>query len=221
MKIELIVALILGCVFMIAIISIQLKWYRISIWKSVPISVILVFVGIYGSQIWFYIENGFFGGRSLYGAIALAPIVFFPVSKLLKISYLESLDFCATAGSLTLGLTKIQCLYDGCCPGMILYVDQNYQYVRFPSQLIEFVVFIMISCVLLIMSYRVKYRKTIFFWFLIIYGTSRFILNFFRDNNSAYALGLSAGSFWSMCSLLIGIIALIILYKSQRHRGNS
>lgn len=200
---------------MTAMISVQMKWYKIPMWKSIIISLSLIVLGIYASEFWFYIENGHGGGRSLFGTIFFAPLVFFPISKIFRIPYNETLDFCATAGSFTLGLTKLQCLSVGCCPGIILYIDENYHYVRFPSQIMEFITFLVISILLMYMSYKGKNRGKIFWIFLVIYGISRFIIEFFRATRSPYVWILSAGSFWAIISVLIGSVVLIIIKKEQ------
>lgn len=213
---ELFFVLLVGTVIMCIPISFQMKWYSVSCWKSIFVSVALVFTGVTGSYIWYFVENLSWGGRSFFGAVFFAPVVFLPVAKLLRISYGDSLDFCAPAGCMTLAMVKIQCLRDSCCEGMILYIDENRRYVRFPSQIAEMIAFLLIAAVLMILSHDMKNRKTIFPWFLILYGAARFVLNFFRDNNGSFALGLSAGSFWSMCAFIIGLSILLIIKKKKK-----
>lgn len=205
---ELMVTLFIGAVLMCVLLSYQMKWYGLAIWKSIVISIALVITGLIGSRIWYYVENGTFRGRSFYGAIFLAPVVFFSVSKIIKIQYGHSLDFCATAGCLALSLVKIQCLRDGCCDGMVLYLDANYNYVKFPSQIVEMIAFLVIGTILFLVSSKEKNRGKIFPLFLCLYGASRFVLNFFRDGIEPYALGLSAGSFWSLISFVAGCLIL-------------
>lgn len=203
--------LLLGMMLMCIPIMVQMKWYAVKPWKSIVVSLALVITGVYGSEIWYYVENLSFGGRSFYGAIVLSPIIFFPLSQILQIPYKKILDFIPPAGCITLALVKLQCLRDGCCVGKILYIDENYMYVRFPSQIVEMVTFLGISVLLLYMSSKLKFRGKIFPWFLVLYGGSRFFLDFTRDIKSTYLLGLSAGSFWSLCSLIIGIVILSIM----------
>lgn len=215
---ELLLVLLLGCVLMCTMISMQMKWYGISMWKSIIVSLTLVFTGLFGSRVWYFVENGNFGGRSFYGAVFFAPLVFLVIAKLFSIPYLYALDFCAPAGSLTLALVKIQCLRDKCCQGKILYIDENREYVRFPSQIVEMVAFFIICAILFFLSSRKKMRGKIFPCFLVLYGASRFILDFFRSIEAPYALGLSAGSFWSLISFLVGI-AWIVLYGFFRFKN--
>jgi prolipoprotein diacylglyceryltransferase len=51
---------------------------------------------------------------------------------------------------------------------------------------------------------------------MVIYGIARFFLNFFRDVEASFLLGLSQGSFWSLCSLVIGVLALIVIRVKEK-----
>lgn len=209
--------LILGAFLVYGQITMQMKWYGVSTWKSVPTTIIVIFTGLIGSQLWFFIENGFFEGRSLYGCVFLCPIVFFPVSKLIKVNYGEIMDFIAPAGCFVLGLAKAQCMRDGCCEGKILYMNEDRIFVRFPSQIVEFFVFTIIAIFLFLLSRNIKFRNKIYPLAMVIYGTARFFLDFFRDTEASFLLGLSKGSFWSLCSFVIGIAILAIMkYKGKK-----
>ena len=210
---ELAVILLVGFFLMSYVISVQMKWYGVARWKSVVVSLVLVFTGIYGSQLWFYVENGYFYGKSFYGVIFLAPLVYLPVAWILRTPYGQLMDFCAPAGCLTLALVKIRCLRSGCCEGFIMGVDESYRYIKFPSQIVEMTAFLIISGILFWMTTKEKYRTKIFPWFLVLYGGSRFVLNFFRAETAPFALGLTAGSFWSVWAVLIGLVWLRILRR--------
>ena len=214
---ELLIILIIGMILMCVFIAVQMGWYGIKRWKSIIVAASLVLVGIFGSQIWYFVENGNFGGRSFYGVIFLAPIVFFAVSKIMQTPYGHTMDLVAPSGCLVLALVKIQCLRDGCCNGYVMYIDENRFYVRFPSQLVEMVVFLIISAILFCMARKVKFRGKIFPWFLVLYGGSRFFLDFLRDTTPSYLFGLSAGSFWSMIAFGIGLIWLFALSGKEKN----
>lgn len=215
---QLVLILVFSTIIMGALMAMQARWYALPLWKSVPIAVALVFTGVVGSQIWFFVENGYFTGRSLYGAIVFSPIVFFPLSKLLKIPYGKALDFVAPGGCLSLALVKLQCMRDNCCEGRILYLNEDHIYVRFPSQIVEMVAFLIISTILFYMASKPKFRGRIFPWFLVLYGGTRFFLDFLRETTPSYLFGLSAGSFWSLCSFIIGIISLVFVLINKKKR---
>ncbi len=196
-------------------ITMQMKWYQLQAWKGIIISIVLVLTGLIGSRFWYFVENGSFLGRSFYGAIFLAPIVYIPVAKILKIPYGQVMDLCAPAGCLTLVLVKYQCFRDGCCDGIVLYLDENHNYIKFPSQIVEMLVFLAIGIMLLRISSKEQNRGMVFVWFLILYGSTRFVLDFFRSTNTPYLLGLSVGSFWSLLAFIIGSFLLIVSKKRR------
>lgn len=215
---ELFLILLAGTVLMCLPMAWQLKRVGQPLWKAAILSAVLVLTGYYGSQLWFFVENGAFGGRSFYGAIFFSPFVFFVFGKLLCIPYPDAMDTVAPAGCLTLALVKIQCLRDNCCMGKVLYVDQQLIHVRFPSQQVEMAAFGIIALILLAIAANRKSRGTVFSWFMILYGASRFVLDFYREIENTWLFGLSAGSFWSACAVLIGagsLIAVLLLRNKE------
>lgn len=199
----------------------QMKEYGVALWKSVPIAAILTLTGVVGSYLWYFVENLSFGGRSFYGAVFFCPLIFWPASRILRLTYSDTMDFVPPAGCLTLAMVKIDCLINGCCKGRILYMNQNGIFVRFPSRIVEMIVFLLISAILMRMTFQKKHRGTIFLWFLVLYGVSRFVLDFFREVTAPYALGLSAGSFWSLCSFVVGMVLLLIVRYGRKHRAEA
>lgn len=215
LELELLLILLISAAGMCALMALQMKWYGIHPWKSVAVTIALLLTGLFGSEMWYYVENLHFGGRSFYGAVFFSPLVFWPISKMLQLRYGDVMDFVAPAGCLTLALVKLQCFRDGCCEGKAIGIDENHIYILFPSQLVEMLVFLVISILLFTMSYKQRFRKQIFLWFLVLYGGSRFVLDFFRSHTGSYALGLSAGSFWSLIAFLIGGGILLYLHRGQ------
>ena len=218
-SLKLFIVLALGALVICVPIAIQMKWYRLAIWKSIMVSIAIIIAGFFGAEMLFFIENGYFGGKSFFGAIFLSPVVFLFVSKLLHIPYALSLDFCATGGCLILAILKIQCLADGCCEGIILYLNEQHMYVRFPSQMIEFIVATILFAILFVLSYYKKYRERIFPLTLVLYGSTRFVLNFFRDDwerAQEMNLPMPIGNIWSIVAIVIGAIWLIVVYRKRK-----
>lgn len=218
-SVDLMIVLAIGMVIMFIPIAIQSKWRNIAIWKSAVVSLILTITGTVGIHIWFFVENFRFGGRSFYGAVFLVPIVCVLCSKLLRISYGTLTDISAPAGCAMLALMKIKCLVDDCCNGIPLYADADGIVVYFPSQIVELATAIVLMTVLLIISFRKN--QPVYAWFLILYGATRFVLNFFRLAKTPYIWMLSAGHFWSLVAVVIGIIWLIVFNDLKRNPSKS
>lgn len=204
MNIKTLTVLSIGTAAMMVLILIMMKHYKVSLWKSIPVSVLLTITGTLGTYIWFFVEASWFGGRSYYGAVFLVPIAFLFVAEWLRIDYGDLMDFCAPAECAMLVLMKYQCLVDGCCRGRTLG-DSGFV---FPSQLVETGNAVILMAVLMALSFREKNRGNIYPWYLTLYGVSRFVLNWFREDTTPLLMGLPAGNLWSLLAVLLGVIWL-------------
>ena len=204
---------------MLVPIIIQTIWYKTEIWKSIVVSVLLTVTGTIGTYIWFFVENLHFGGRSFYGAVFIVPIVFIVISKFLHISYGYLMDLCAPAECIMLAVMKAKCLVDGCCTGRFLGFFLNGEPVIFPSQIAELISALVLCVVLMILAYKSKFRGALYPWYMVLYGITRFILNFFRDvwENGT----IPYGTIWSIISLIIGVIWLFALKCCKKDRLES
>lgn len=211
-----ILVLLVGTFAMMIPMLFQASKYQITKWKIVPTAFVLTVVGTLGTYLWFFVENFAFGGRSFYGAVFLVPVVFWLFAYVIRIPYAQLMDLCAPAECIMLSIMKIKCLIDGCCIGRTLFVTELGEIVRFPSQIVELVAAYVIVWVLLAMSCKTQHRGKIYPWYLILYGASRFVLNFFRDEWAQYNGGIPPfGNIWSVCAVIIGVV-WIILYNKRR-----
>ena len=203
----------------VALLAIELSAYAgIPIWKAVLSGILSSLAGVLGVFVMGAIENGEWGAISFYGAVLFSPFLYFLIAKLLRIPIGEYLDICSIGTCILLCIQKIRCWRFECCKGRIIGVDAvTGVKIRIPSQLIEFTAGLIIGIVLLIMLKKGKYRGTIYFRFMIIYGSVRFFLNLLRDT-SPFIWILPAGNFWSIISVALG---LILLYISKRQKPKS
>lgn len=214
-----------GCAALLCIpLRMQMRWYGVKPLQSVFISLTIIVTGYIGSKLWFFLENGKWDGLSFFGAIYLSPFAFWLAAKWLRMEYLHALDFCATAGCFVLALLKIQCLMDGCCGGMILFLNDEHMYVRFPSQIVEFTTALILAGSMLALSYKEKNRKKIYPITLVSYGSLRFVLNLFRDDwDRAHEMGLflPIGCIWAIMAVVIGAIWLVTDWRKQKNARQS
>lgn len=196
------------------------KAYRQKLWKSFPIAFILTITGTISTLIWFFIENFHMGGWSFYGAVFIVPIVFVLIAKLFRIPYGDLMDICAPAECMMLVIMKFQCMMDGCCRGRVMYTTADGVAVAFPSQAVELVNALLVFAVLMILAMRKNNRGTIYLWYLIIYGCTRFVLNFFRSTTPVI-FGLSYGTIWSICSVAVGAALLVLIKKKTVNQRSS
>ena len=216
MSITMIIILFIGTWAMMMPMFFQARKYDIQRWKIIPVAFILTIVGTLGTYIWFLIENFSWGGRSFYGAVFIVPIVFLALPKIVKIPYGQLVDLCAPAECIMLSLMKVQCLVSGCCAGRTLFMTEAGEIVRFPSQAVELAAAYVIAIVLLILSHRKGFKEKVFPWYMILYGSSRFVLNFMREEWELYDGGLiPMGTIWSVVAVAIGICWIVIYNKKK------
>lgn len=214
MSLRLFLAIAIGTMVMLIPMLIQSKWYNIKLWKSIPLALMLTLVGTLSTYIWNFVESGNFYGISFFGAVFIVPIVFIAVSKILNIRYGILMDLCAPAECAMLVIMKSLCFVNGCCYGIGLYTSKLGGLVRFPSQIVELLNALILVVVLLYLSKQIKNRGLIYPWYMILYGSSRFVLNFFRDTSPVF-LFLGFGSVWALVSLIIGISIMIYKRREQ------
>lgn len=192
-------------------------WYRIKWYKTLICAILLTIFGTIGTYLLYYVENHRIEGVSFYGAVFLVPIVFVAVAKLVRLPYGELMDLCAPAECIMLVVMKTQCALTGCCGGMELSVFGTT--FRFPSQYAEMTNGLVILIVLMIMARKKTFKGTLFLWYMVIYGCTRFVLNFFREVQDPFALGLSAGCFWSVWSVIFGAAGLVLWYRKKKQEA--
>ena len=172
-------------------------------------------MGLLGTYIMHFIENGSWGGRSFFGALLFFPVLLFPIALLCRVSLLDLLDYATPPGLLLLAFYKYNCYTDGCCAGRTLWFTEEGVPVHFPSQLAEMGVAIVLALCLFLVERKSKFRHKIYPICIVIYGATRFILNHLRWEQQAFLLGLTAGAFWSLVAVLIGVVWLAIARKKQ------
>ena len=203
-----IVALSIGTCAMLVLILIMMGHYRIKLWKGVPVAVLLTITGTIGTYIWYIIESGRFGAQSYYGAVFLVPLAFIYVAKILKIPYGDLMDFCAPAECVMLAIMKYRCAVDGCCAGKVLLAIATDGSVVFPSQIAELINAFVLMAVLMGMAFCRKTRGKIYAWYLVLYGSTRFVLNLFRADTTPFLIGLPVGNIWSLLAIFLGVLWL-------------
>jgi len=199
----------LGGVAMFVSMLLQKKQYpQVAVWKMAIVTLLLLVTGVAGTMILAYIEMGEFGGTSFYGAVFLVPVLMFP-AMLMKITYKDILNLCAPAECAMLIVMRFDCLDKGCCFGRYLPSLG----IQFPSQIVEMFAGAIVMATLIWM-HRKNRQTQLYPWYMILYGVLRFFMQGFRYGGTIpWVLGLSQGHFWSLVSMLIGILWLVATSK--------
>ena len=206
MSIRRIVVILCGTICMLVLMLLRKKQTpQVKLWKYPVISLILTAAGVAGTMLLFYIESGRFGGTSFYGALLLVPVLMLP-TLLLRVSYRDLMDICAPAESLMLAVMKLECKAQGCCSGK--YIESLGRH--FPSQMVEMAVTLCIMLALICIGKDPRNRGSLYGWYLVIYGATRFILNFCREGLTHFVWVLPAGNFWSLIAIAFGVIWILV-----------
>ena len=163
------------------------KKYDIATWKTVVFTVLVYGASFGWMFVLYWLDTGYFGGNNIVRVFWWLGVFVFPVSLLLKEDYFKCLDFVAPCLCINHGLAHFGCLVKGCCHGYACSFG-NYSNIAgtvcFPTQIIEAVVALGIAFYIWLRERRKGYGKGIdglsFPIMLMIFGYSRFFLEFFR-----------------------------------------
>lgn len=196
----------LGAVAMFVSMVLRKKQFpQVALWKMIVLTVWLTITGVLGTMILAYIESGKFGGTSFYGAVLMVPVLIMP-AMLMKITHKDILNLCAPAECAMLLIMRFDCLDKGCCFGKYL-PNLGFQ---FPSQITEMIVALAVM-IILVRMHRKNSQIQLYPWYMIMYGVLRFCIQGLRyGGTNPWILGLSAGHFWSLVSITIGVIWLLL-----------
>lgn len=208
----------IGTVLMAVPIAFVSRKYGISLWKGLIATILLTVFGTLGTFLLYYVENGGIGGTSFYGAVFFVPAAFALVALLLRIPYGRIMDLCAVGECIMLALMKVQCQIYGCCGGRLLFTTGDGVDVYFPSQIAELVVALALFTLLLCWALKGKHRGMLYPWYLVLYGSIRFVLNIFREAWVTKEMLLPFGNIWSLVAIAIGVIWFAICRKKRGPR---
>lgn len=211
-------ALIGGTIARIPAMCIQSKRSNNKIWKVFPLTILLTVVEVAGTKLLFYVENGYFAGMSYYGGILLMPLFCIPLAWIFRMRYLDLMDLFGVSAGGMLAVMRLQCVYFGCCNGIHISLSSGYSF-DFPSPIVELVTVLIVMCIVLALGKGGKNRGRLFQIYLILYGTTRFVLNWFRADNQPFVWILPPGNFWSIVAVCIGagwLIAQNMIRKRNR-----
>ncbi len=198
------------------------KKYRLPRWKA------LVFVvGVYTvSVIWMFvqcwIENGFkgWGGNNIVRTFVWVPLAVLLVGKIMNIEWSRGCDFVAPCVPLVQGVAHWGCLFVGCCHGYPcnwgIYnplLEKNV----FPMPVLEALTALVV--VFLVCRYEKKrdYRPNGLAYplMLMLFGYSRFLLEFGRDNEKLF-LGISSLALHALFMALVGTVMYVTIKEKNQ-----
>lgn len=185
---------------------------KTSWWFLIIIAVLHTVIGVLFVKFFALLEVGFItsraGNMSLYGGIFFMPLFYFIFAKAKKIKLGTAFDIFTFSLVVTLFFARINCLHSGCCLGIEIG-NTGYLY---PTREIELLYYLIFMLIYLLRRNKNLNNK----WYLIYmlsYGITRFIVEWFRQSSSTFILHM--GHIWSIVSIIISVILLIIVYRKE------
>lgn len=186
------------------------KWFRtllITLAHLLSFDLFLMFVG------WALTGFDTFGVKDYVAGCLFVPLFAMLFGKVFKDDWRKMLDFMTPGYMLALVIIKISCCFAGCCfsfpmaHGMWNPIFKEY---LFPLQIVEGVVALLLTFVLMHIARRQEFKVTgrLYAWLLVLYGSTRFFLEFARLNVKIVG-GISLYGFWAIATVLVGVIWLI------------
>lgn len=169
-----------------------------------------------------------FGGGRTIGfnfarIVSFVPLYFILMAKVFRETLWKLADFLAPVGAFFFGTSHFGCIFAGCCHGYPsewgLYSNEV-QTICFPIQPVEAVTSLLIGVVLFIMAKHKLQQGRLYVWFMILFGSTRFIFEFFRDNQKIWN-NISDLALHAMAAFVLGIAALLIMRNPQRNEEES
>ena len=201
------------------------KKYKEKQWKTLLVWLIGVPVLYYWMKVQFWIESGFqsFTGYNIVRTYVWFPATAWLLSLVLKASPKKMCDIYGPSCVIIQAIAHYGCAFMGCCEG-IKYKNGIYNVFlhdyRFPVQIIEALVSLAIVIILLNRASRKNYIAdgTQFPWMLILFGSTRFFLEFLRDNTKLF-LGISNLAIHCVVMVVVGIIWLRKLKLTKEEKA--
>lgn len=212
--------------------------YGFSKLKSFVMGLTAVSIGYFLIILVTWVENGFrsFGAQNAIRSFVFVPFLILIVSKWFKADFRKFGDWLAMPGMVWYSVGHLACLTTGCCHGFSYYEGTTMYKIAYaltgtsmlPQQIIESLGTLLIAVILLIIAIKYRYntRGYMYYIMLILYGSQRFILEFFRDNHKIIVfrdmvsadgqIGISSLALWALAMVLEGIILLSVIVRYDK-----
>ena len=205
---------------MLVLMVCRYRYYHVKLILILPLAICIAIMGVLGTYIMFFIENGGWYGKSFFGAVLFFPILLYPVAKIFRMPLKSLLDYAAIPGLALLGIFKWNCYQKGCCGGKAIWFTDGVP-THFPSQLAEMAVAFLLVIILLIIERKPKFKGLVFPMLLVLYGSARYVLNFYRWEQQPFLLGMTAGNFWALIAVCIGTAWIFVSMYRQKFQGKN
>lgn len=195
--------------------------YSVSMKKMIVLHIVATILTTLGANLGSYLGGMGFLGLRLYGFILLDTLAMFALARIFRMDIGQLGDYLSVGIIAVCCIVKIPCLVEGCCYGKEIFVDAMGNAVRFPSQIVEFSMWLVLTVWLLWLERKGSHKNLLWATATVWFGILRFLVDFMRGNPIEMELvimGLPGGRFWSMIVGILGVGYLIYSFRKYRER---
>lgn len=195
--------------------------YNISFKHYLLTMMVLYPVGYLWMLVYAWIDSGFqtWGVKNIVRIFVYYPVFLWPVAKITRIKLGKLLDYCAPGLTLLQAVDHLACIFPGCCHGYParwgVWNRMTDSYL-FPIQWLESAV---AFAILIYLLRKAEWKHfsgdgLVYADFLILYGSTRFLLEFLRDNAKLF-FGISGLALHALFMVFVGIIMMLQIRKKK------
>ena len=199
--------------------------YQVSIGKALLFSFSVYVVTLAWMFFLYWMESGFkhFGGNNIVRIFIWVPVFAYPFAKLMKLDWVKMCEFLAPCPALVQGISHYGCIFKGCCHGYAWEPgiwNPALGYNTFPTQPLEACVAVAVVIIVLIRQKKINYQADGLTYplMLMLFGYSRFLLEFLRDNNKLF-FGISDLAIHALIMALIGTAVYVTVKERNNRKG--
>lgn len=184
------------------------KW-----WEVLIVAILHTVFGMGCVLLFAIIEGANPGAISMFGGIFFMPLFYFVYAKIKKLPFGVVFDTFLISLTVTLLLSRVHCLYAGCCIGK--YIGDSD--IRYPTREIEIGFHTIFITTMIIFIYKKIMPGRLYPVYLISYGVFRFTIEWFRESSTYSSFHIA--HVWSIIAFLVGTGLLIFLrfYKKDEY----
>lgn len=192
--------------------------------KALLLSVVSYVLILLWAYVLSWIESKFaqWGHHNAIRVYIWMPVLLVVLSRVFKINWRTCCDFIAPSTCIVYAIARFGCNFTGCCYGIEMpfgIYSRQAGHVCFPVQLCESIASLLIAIFALKMNKKKNYKADAetYFLMLIPYGFSRFLLEFFADNNKLF-WGISSLALHALAAGIVGTIAVFVIRGKAKKR---
>ncbi len=213
-----------GGVVLMAFCFLNAKNFKLPLKKVIPFVIIVYVISVAWMFFLYWAESGFknFGGNNIVRIFVWVPVFAYPFAKLFKLDFKTVCDYLAPVVCVQHGVSHFGCIFAGCCHGyewshgVWNHVLERY---LFPIQPIEALVAVGIVLFIWLRQKKrgFKVDGESYPIMLILFGYTRFLLEFARDNEKLF-LGISSLAIHALIMGIVGTEWYFIAHRKNQKR---